>query len=254
MPDMHVSPLPSSRSLKLGADLPSASQAMVIGERRVNQPYGMHGGGAGERGCSYWVRKTSDGGQQKIKLKPSPKFAYVARFSPFLHRQAHFFLLLFSQPFGRRSPHHPHPRRRSLRRSHRLASSSRLQARAVPSSQWQRCGFHVDAGDELRIPIACTYVANRNSFFPRVESDELETSELSLRYTSHEIGQQQCSISIAKRNPIDLVACRMLHPHQRSFSPLPFPLPFLFPLAATPSLFKAPILNATNALPAAPIA
>ncbi|ORY61052.1 Hydantoinase B/oxoprolinase-domain-containing protein [Leucosporidium creatinivorum] len=49
--------------------------AMVIGERRVNQPYGMHGGGPGERGCSYWLRKTSDGGQQKIKLKPSPKFA-----------------------------------------------------------------------------------------------------------------------------------------------------------------------------------
>lgn len=57
------------------ADSTSLTQAMVIGERRVNQPYGMHGGGPGERGCSYWVRQTPEGDKQTIKLKPSPQFA-----------------------------------------------------------------------------------------------------------------------------------------------------------------------------------
>jgi len=47
--------------------------AMVIGERRVNQPYGMHGGGPGQRGCSFWVRRNDDGTTSTIKLKPSPK-------------------------------------------------------------------------------------------------------------------------------------------------------------------------------------
>ncbi|WVQ78999.1 hypothetical protein IAT38_001091 [Cryptococcus sp. DSM 104549] len=41
----------------------------IIGERRVNQPYGMHGGGPGERGATYWVRKMGDD-TRKIKLRP----------------------------------------------------------------------------------------------------------------------------------------------------------------------------------------
>ena len=46
-------------------------QAAVIGERRVNAPYGMHGGMPGERGCAYWMRKNQDGSLRKTKLKPS---------------------------------------------------------------------------------------------------------------------------------------------------------------------------------------
>ncbi|GAA5937129.1 hypothetical protein JCM10213_007143 [Rhodosporidiobolus nylandii] len=44
---------------------------MIIGERRVTEPYGMHGGGPGERGCSYWNKKMPDGTRRLIKLKPS---------------------------------------------------------------------------------------------------------------------------------------------------------------------------------------
>ncbi|RSH93770.1 hypothetical protein EHS25_006418 [Saitozyma podzolica] len=46
-------------------------EAAHIGERRVNQPYGMHGGGPGERGATYWMRKSPDGGFRRIKMKPS---------------------------------------------------------------------------------------------------------------------------------------------------------------------------------------
>lgn len=42
-----------------------------MGERRVNAPYGMHGGEPGERGCSYWMRKNKDGSLRKVKMKPS---------------------------------------------------------------------------------------------------------------------------------------------------------------------------------------
>ncbi|GAA5897741.1 hypothetical protein JCM5296_000868 [Sporobolomyces johnsonii] len=49
--------------------------AMLVGERRVTQPYGMHGGEPGERGCSYWIKQMPDGTSRKIKLKPSPTFA-----------------------------------------------------------------------------------------------------------------------------------------------------------------------------------
>lgn len=43
----------------------------MIGERRVNAPYGMHGGMPGQRGCAYWMRKNPDGSLRKTKLKPS---------------------------------------------------------------------------------------------------------------------------------------------------------------------------------------
>jgi 5-oxoprolinase (ATP-hydrolysing) len=46
-------------------------EAAHIGERRVNQPYGMHGGGPGERGATYWMRKSPYGGFRKIKMRPS---------------------------------------------------------------------------------------------------------------------------------------------------------------------------------------
>ena len=46
-------------------------QAAVIGERRVNVPYGMHGGEPGQRGCSYWMRKNEDGTLRRTKMKPS---------------------------------------------------------------------------------------------------------------------------------------------------------------------------------------
>ncbi len=45
--------------------------AAHIGERRVNEPYGMAGGGNGERGASYWIRKTRDGGKRIVKMRPS---------------------------------------------------------------------------------------------------------------------------------------------------------------------------------------
>lgn len=37
----------------------------------MTQPYGMHGGGPGERGASYWVRAQPDGSVRKIRLRPS---------------------------------------------------------------------------------------------------------------------------------------------------------------------------------------
>ncbi|KAI5479281.1 5-oxoprolinase (ATP-hydrolyzing) [Pseudohyphozyma bogoriensis] len=49
-------------------------EVVVIGERRVTQPYGMHGGGPGQRGCTYWLRQMPDGTRRKIKMKPSPFF------------------------------------------------------------------------------------------------------------------------------------------------------------------------------------
>ncbi|ORY27110.1 putative cytoplasm protein [Naematelia encephala] len=46
-------------------------EATHTGERRVIQPYGMHGGGVGERGASYVVRQMLSGGVRKIKMQPS---------------------------------------------------------------------------------------------------------------------------------------------------------------------------------------
>lgn len=46
----------------------------INGERRVNQPYGMKGGGPGERGAFFLCRKKSDeegGGYRRVKTKPS---------------------------------------------------------------------------------------------------------------------------------------------------------------------------------------
>lgn len=45
--------------------------AAHIGERRVNEPYGMAGGGNGERGASYWIRRTHGGGMRTVKMRPS---------------------------------------------------------------------------------------------------------------------------------------------------------------------------------------
>lgn len=45
--------------------------AAHIGERRVNEPYGMAGGGNGERGASYWIRRTREGGMRMVKMRPS---------------------------------------------------------------------------------------------------------------------------------------------------------------------------------------
>lgn len=47
------------------------AQAAVIGERRVNAPYGLHGGEPGQRGCAYWMRRNTDGSLRKTKMKPS---------------------------------------------------------------------------------------------------------------------------------------------------------------------------------------
>ncbi|KAK8869467.1 hypothetical protein IAR55_000031 [Kwoniella newhampshirensis] len=44
----------------------------VVGERRVNQPYGMEGGQPGERGATYLVKKSTTGeGYRTVKMKPS---------------------------------------------------------------------------------------------------------------------------------------------------------------------------------------
>ncbi|GAA6038693.1 hypothetical protein JCM8097_002349 [Rhodosporidiobolus ruineniae] len=58
---------------------------MVIGERRVNQPYGMHGGLPGERGCSYWDKVMPDGTRRTIKLKPSCTIAPQAGDALIIH-------------------------------------------------------------------------------------------------------------------------------------------------------------------------
>ncbi|WRT67483.1 uncharacterized protein IL334_004455 [Kwoniella shivajii] len=56
------------REYELRADM----QSSIVGERRVNQPYGMHGGLPGERGATYLVRKSVNGpGFRKVKLRPS---------------------------------------------------------------------------------------------------------------------------------------------------------------------------------------
>ncbi|GJN94162.1 hypothetical protein Rhopal_007236-T1 [Rhodotorula paludigena] len=47
---------------------------MIIGERRVNRPYGLHGGEGGERGCTYWDKQMPDGTRRVVKMKPSPVF------------------------------------------------------------------------------------------------------------------------------------------------------------------------------------
>ncbi|GAA6048754.1 hypothetical protein JCM3770_003943 [Rhodotorula araucariae] len=48
--------------------------ATVIGERRVHQPYGLHGGEPGGRGCTYWDKQMPDGSRRTVKMKPSPVF------------------------------------------------------------------------------------------------------------------------------------------------------------------------------------
>lgn len=48
-----------------------AMNVATIGERRVTQPYGMKGGGPGERGAFYFSRKGPDGQYVSIKTKPS---------------------------------------------------------------------------------------------------------------------------------------------------------------------------------------
>ncbi|WWC69115.1 uncharacterized protein I206_103051 [Kwoniella pini CBS 10737] len=56
------------REYELRGDMASS----VVGERRVNQPYGMHGGQPGERGATYLLRKSRHGpGMRKVKLRPS---------------------------------------------------------------------------------------------------------------------------------------------------------------------------------------
>lgn len=40
----------------------------VITERRITEPYGMHGGAPGGRGANYWVKKNPDGSERWINL------------------------------------------------------------------------------------------------------------------------------------------------------------------------------------------
>lgn len=40
----------------------------VITESRTRRPYGMKGGGEGENGANYWVRKTADGGERWVNI------------------------------------------------------------------------------------------------------------------------------------------------------------------------------------------
>lgn len=47
-----------------------AMHVATIGERRVTQPYGMKGGGPGERGAFFFSRKQEDGEYVTIKTKP----------------------------------------------------------------------------------------------------------------------------------------------------------------------------------------
>ncbi|KAL7421183.1 hypothetical protein Q5752_004068 [Cryptotrichosporon argae] len=42
-----------------------------VGERRVNKPYGMNGGGPGQRGATYWMRHAPGGGYRRVKMQPS---------------------------------------------------------------------------------------------------------------------------------------------------------------------------------------
>ncbi|OCF32026.1 5-oxoprolinase (ATP-hydrolysing) [Kwoniella heveanensis BCC8398] len=56
-----------------------------IGERRVNQPYGMHGGEPGQRGAMYWKRRRQDGGYRIIKAPPSSAINMQAGDSIVIH-------------------------------------------------------------------------------------------------------------------------------------------------------------------------
>ncbi|TYJ56774.1 hypothetical protein B9479_002544 [Cryptococcus floricola] len=51
-------------------------RASLGGERRLTQPYGMHGGQPGTRGANYWLRQTATPGapRRRIKLKPAAAF------------------------------------------------------------------------------------------------------------------------------------------------------------------------------------
>ncbi|WWC85663.1 uncharacterized protein L201_000529 [Kwoniella dendrophila CBS 6074] len=49
-------------------------RASLNGERRVTQPYGMHGGNPGSRGANYWIRNSETPQERRIKLKPASAF------------------------------------------------------------------------------------------------------------------------------------------------------------------------------------
>lgn len=40
----------------------------IISERRVHRPFGMHGGGDGEKGANYWVQKMEDGSERWVDI------------------------------------------------------------------------------------------------------------------------------------------------------------------------------------------
>ncbi|KAK8844794.1 hypothetical protein IAR55_006644 [Kwoniella newhampshirensis] len=48
-----------------------AMRVAIIGERRVTQPYGMKGGGPGQRGAFFFCKKQEDGSHEIVKTKPS---------------------------------------------------------------------------------------------------------------------------------------------------------------------------------------
>ena len=48
-----------------------AMNVATIGERRVTEPYGMKGGGPGQRGAFFFSRKGKDGKYTTVKTKPS---------------------------------------------------------------------------------------------------------------------------------------------------------------------------------------
>ncbi|WVQ85372.1 hypothetical protein IAT38_007537 [Cryptococcus sp. DSM 104549] len=63
------------REYQVRADM----QGAIVGERRVNQPYGMHGGHPGERGATYLVKKSnSRPGYRSVKFRPSAAAKFKA--------------------------------------------------------------------------------------------------------------------------------------------------------------------------------
>lgn len=45
-------------------------QVFHSGERRVMEPLGLHGGGPGDRGSTFWKRKGADGKYRLIRTRP----------------------------------------------------------------------------------------------------------------------------------------------------------------------------------------
>jgi hypothetical protein len=134
---------------------------MVIGERRVNAPYGLHGGENGERGASYWNKMMPDGTRRTIRLKPSGTIQYV---SPSLLSAPLTNALNPRQPSTRRPPYHPHSRRRRLRRHRRegggrRGEDERLQGRHRPASVYEgerKCCGVPDGGGDAVVGFSCT--------------------------------------------------------------------------------------------------